>query len=300
MERHFLVTFVKRSRIDDLLFFFGDPILVSEKTLDRSKITICNNSNIIESWASLMGQGYEVNLKELRNHTGTVTTMAEKRKGSLTGLAVDNSFTIHPSAGLVDRPFWLRQFHWNGRRQFARVGKKFISVHKVSTPSEPYTRFENEILAPLVDIWIPIYQESIAKREDSQIARIGVGYSNRFVFDPSKFLMRDFFNFGVRVNLESPMKSNQLGALGCTFQIFGKHQIVTTMTIDVSPPPDKSKPLVIQIMTQSEMPLKKLTDLGDKEEIVKAIREVQSAAKLYFYSICTDKTLREVLGARTE
>lgn len=270
----------------------------AKKGIDRSKIVKCESSNIQEAWFGLFGPPIYFDRAAEDDFGANVQASAAK---ALTGLVREPALIFLPKTPIETPPFWTRQFSWDGRKRFARVGRNYLSIHRVCTPpSDRYSDFQQELIAPGT-IWMKSVNDLVAEAGPPKANSVTAGYINRFVFSIEEFDPRDHFNLNIAFQVEGGP-----GEIAVTNMNFGlkfqpaerRHDV--SLSIAVTQPKSPSKELLVITTVECRRNLSEEIPMAKENELLKEIRMAQKEAKAQFYAFCSDKTLEEVLVASTK
>lgn len=250
-------------------------------------VSHCANSTITEAWFILQGAPAKYDEDEI----GSLNTEAKKR---FPDLMRKPSVVLTHRTEQPQQPFWTSQLAWNGLKNQARIGHKYLSVHSLCGPSTPYEGFTKS-LRPAIESWLSIFNEKIAKPENFVISNIAFGYLNTFTFPSKKFDVSKYF--GVNLAIEIEDMGIALTKAESDFRlILSKHKATSDVTLGITSNSDgKSLTVTTAVVTNRDVS-KKLT-ISDSVKIFEHISDLKEASKEVFFGFATPHTRDEIMRA---
>lgn len=269
--------------------------MTANKKLDRSLIKRCSKSNIQEAWCGFFGRPFVFDRAAEDDFGAQVHQSAKKR---LPEILREPALIFQPGTPIETPAIWTRQFTWDGRRRFARVGRRYLSVHRVcAPPDDRYTDFQSEILSP-ADTWIDSVSELVLDDEELKTSMVAAGYINRFVFKAKTFKLQSHFNLNVGFQAAGDPGKILVTNLNVGFNFVVQHKGHNVdISLTVSQPSAGKDELIVVTNVSCYRDLARPISLSNKKDLWAEVREAQKEAKAQFYAFCTDQTLTEDLGA---
>ena len=252
------------------------------------RVVYCKSSTITEAWALVLGLASEPN----RDEVDALPAAAHKRLGST---ARDPAFIV--VQGLKDRsktpPHWNQQRSWNGRRQLARIGHQYLSVHYLANEESRYSRYEECLQHPL-EAWLDSYGEVLTREPAAYpLSSVVFGYVNKFDFPIENFDLSRFFRISVGIGADTP--ASELVGLDAGFRyINGMAEVTMRVAVDTVLA-DEGRISVLTTVT-AERDAEKYS-FKDKEAILATVLQAKESAKDGFFSVATDET-HTLMGAQ--
>ncbi len=256
------------------------------------EVTFCENSTITEAWAVVLGGPAPVVEEE-----AAAIALAARRK--VEGLARDPVVVVTARARhSLAPPYWNQQWKWDDGRHLARIGHRFLSVHRIANDTHRYETYETS-LAPALDPWLhacaEVYDDPLILQAFEHVA---YGYVNTFTFPADKFDLSTVLRLDLGVDL--PSAHDGLEALEIKFSfrdtiLPSAHVVIQA---SVRPEGEAPDPIIVQTKVTAQTTVHQgfWKDIGG---ITDQIRAVKNVAKRNFFELTTERT-REQMGARYE
>jgi uncharacterized protein (TIGR04255 family) len=242
----------------------------------------CERSTITEAWALVLGRATPVVPEE-------AAAIVFSAKQALPGLEREPAMVVAelPTHGPV-APFWSQQWSWNEGRFRARVGHRYLSVHRLADEKHPYDTYSHS-LAPALEPWLDAH----AKVHSHGLVlpafeQIGYGYINDFRFPAEGFDLSKFFHVDFGVQLAGPLD----GLDGVEFKFYYRdkvnHAAQVLIQIVVRPGDAVEDQLLVQTKVTATLGVRGF--FSDRAQIEQEIHNAKTVAKRAFFDLATQAT----------
>lgn len=257
------------------------------------EVTFCERSTITEAWATVFGRAVPFVPEER-----AAAVLVAKR--SLPELSHDPALVVAevPREGPVS-PFWSQQWSWDGGRLRARVGHRYLSVHRLADETDRYETYGRS-LAPALDPWLTACSSAF---DDALILaafeQVSYGYVNTFRYAAAGFDLSKAFHLNIGVELDG--LDSGLGGLEVGFH-YMDHSIrpATRVMIQVALRPDGPIPDADELLVETKTTATFTVANGfwrDHDLVKRELIAAKQVAKRAFFQFATPETHRE-MGAR--
>ena len=250
--------------------------------MGKLDIDLCKKSIITEAWASFSGLPAPVDDTDAPVLRRTARKEIPHLKDKSVIVAVD------VDSGLV-APYWNKQVTWSQERYLARFGHRYLSVHFVRQHEEAYGNF-NDTLKPWIDSWLAIYQQALGQASfEHPVDKVGFGYVNTFLFDPTDFDLSRFFRINFAVDIGTPEAG--LIDVGMNFDFFDVKREVRLL-IDLRAEGPTLEVPDIRVVTKifAEKRGLERVSFGDQQALFDEVLATKSAARDTFFRFTTERT----------
>jgi hypothetical protein len=232
------------------------------------EITFCERSTITEAWAVVHGRSVPVIPEE-----PAAIIIAVKR--ALPTLEREPAMVVAevPQKGPV-APFWSQQWSWDYGRLLARIGHRYLGVHRLADEDHRYETYERS-LAPAIGPWLEacaqVYDDPLIMQA---LEQVGYGYINTFSFPAAGFDLARV----VRMELGIQLEGIHDGLDGFDVRLHYR---------------DEDEPgarVAIHVLVQSDGPIPDTV-------LVRTKVTAKAVAKRAFFRLVTDET-QHMMGAR--
>ncbi len=249
------------------------------------EVTFCERSTITEAWAVLRGRP-----APLVHGESAALVFAVKR--ALPELQREPAmvFAEIPLSGPV-APFWSEQWSWESGRLRARVGHRYLSVHRFADDEHRYETFERSFvpaLTPWLIVCSQIYDDPLVI---PAVAEVSFGYINTFRFSEHDFDLSRVFRLTVGFELEG--LDSGLEGLDVKFHYRDGVRPRTQVMVQVAARPEVGGEVLVRAKTTATIRL----DDGfwkDKVRLEAELRDAKAAAKRAFFELATEDTHRQM------
>jgi hypothetical protein len=253
------------------------------------EVTFCERSTITEAWAVVLGRPVPVILEE-----PAAIVMAAKR--ALPQLEREPAMVIAeiPQRGPV-APFWSQQWAWDEGRLRARIGHRYLGVHRLADEEHRYETYERS-LAPALRSWLEacvrVYDDPLIIQALDQV---GYGYINTFSFPAADFDLTKI----VRMELGIELAGLHDGLDGFDVKLHYRDKLQPTarVAVQVIVQPDGPVPETLLVRTKVTAAVAQEGSWTDRAFVERQVLVAKAAAKRAFFDLVTDET-REMMGAQ--
>lgn len=257
------------------------------------EVTFCEHSTITEAWVGVLGQAVPVVPEE-------PAAIVHAAKRVLHTLTREPAMVVAeiPREGPVS-PFWSQQWSWDNGRLRARIGHRYLSVHRLADDVDRYETFDRS-LAPAVVPWLDacshVYESPGpgGLRIMQKFEQISYGYVNTFRADAAGFELSRLFHLKFGLDLEG---RDVLDVLDVKFHYRDQQQRATQVIVQIVVKADinSSDSLLVQTRTTATTTVQGFWQ--DRALIDTEILAAKTVAKRAFFEIATDATHRR-MGAK--
>ena len=264
-------------------------------SIDRSQITKCERPAIQEAWCGFFGAPLLFDKRAEEDFGAQVQGVVRKS----TPIEPIPALVFQPAAPLETPPFWTRQFSWDSRKRIARIGRRYLTVHRLcSPPKDNYESYETEIL-PGANSWIDAIRSVVTEQDDLLIRSVTFGYINRFHFNVEGFALDHFFN--LKVGFQAAAKPGEASVTDLNTKLrfslpAKRHMVEMGLAVALLNPNKKQLTVTVSVLCRRDSATAGC--LLDSQSIWNEVLEARNEAKIQFFSFCTDKTLKEIMGAK--
>jgi hypothetical protein len=254
------------------------------------EVTFCERSTLTEAWVELRGRSVPIVPEEPAALVVAVRRQLPdlKREPAMV-------FAEVPHSGPV-APFWNQQWSWETGRLRARVGHRYLSVHRLADDEhvyESHTRSLEPAVAPWLDACAHVFDDSLIA---AAVAEISYGYINTFRFPEADFDLSRSFRLTLGIELEG--LGEGLEGLDLKFHYRALNQAGAQIMLQISARPEPGGEVVVQTKTTATRAshhwLWRATPQLENE-----IRTVKNIAKRAFFELATEET-HQLMGAHYE
>jgi hypothetical protein len=258
------------------------------------EVTFCERSTITEAWALVLGRPVPVVPEE---PAAIALTAKRTIRESGRELVREPALIVAeiPRDGPV-APFWSQQWSWDSGQLRARIGHRYLSVHRFADETHRYETYERSLepaLAPWLDACSQVYDDSLIMPAFEQVA---YGYINTFSFPSANFDLSQAFHLNLGVQLEG--QHDGLDGVDIKLYYRDKARMDAQITIQIAarqgPAADES--LLVQTKTSATITVNDGV-WHDHHRIKQEIVAARSIAKRAFFELATERTHTE-MGAQ--
>lgn len=258
------------------------------------EVTFCEHSTITEAWVGVLGEAVPVVPEE-------PAAIVHAAKRELPTLTREPAMVVAeiPRDGPVS-PFWSQQWSWDHGRLRARIGHRYLSVHRFADEVDRYETFERS-LAPALTPWLNacshVYETPASGGLQilQKVEQISYGYVNTFRADAADFDLSRIFHLTFGVDLEGV--DDGLDVLDVKFHYRDQQQPATQVMIQIVVRADANPRDSLLVQTKTTATTAVHGFWKERDRIDAEILAAKSVAKRAFFEIATEATHRQ-MGAQ--
>lgn len=249
------------------------------------EVTFCDRSTIAEAWAVLRGRPVPIVSEE-------AAALAYAAKLLLPELEREPATVVAevPRSGPVS-PFWNQQWSWDGGRLRARIGHRYLSVHRFADDEHRYETYERSLqpaLSPWLDACAQIYGGPLVL---PAVADVSYGYINSFLFPQAGFDISQKFRLTFGLGIDGLSQGLEGLAVEFHYKDNGPDNVRSNahVTVQVAARPEQDDHVRVRTVTYATLALNHRF-WKDKMDLEAAIQSAKSAAKRAFFELATAET----------
>ncbi|WP_052554642.1 hypothetical protein [Enhygromyxa salina] len=260
------------------------------------EVTFCERSTITEAWALVLGRPVPVIPEEPAAIALTAKrTLRESGPGRELHREPALIVAEIPREGPV-APFWSQQWSWDSGQLRARVGHRYLSVHRFADETHRYETYERSLepaLAPWLDACSQTYDDALIMPAFEQVA---YGYINTFRFASTNFDLSQAFHLNLGVQLEGQHDGLDGVDIKLYYRDKGRMDAQVMVQIAARQGPDADESLLVQTKTSATITVNN-GFWKDHGRIKREVLAAKTIAKRAFFELATERTHLE-MGAQ--
>lgn len=253
------------------------------------EVTFCERSTITEAWAVVLGRAVPVIAEE-------PAAIVLEAKRALPDLEREPAMVVAeiPHRGPV-APFWNQQWSWAGGRLLARMGHRYLGVHRLADEEHRYETYERSLapaLVPWLDACARVYDyPSIVQ----SVEQVGYGYINAFDLPADGFDLAKL----VRLDLGVRLHGARDGLDGFDVRLRYRDELEpgAHVVVQVVVQPDGPAPEMLHVRTKVTATVVRQGLWTDRNFMQQRILQAKAVAKRAFFDLVTDET-QERMGVQ--
>lgn len=253
------------------------------------EVTFCERSTITEAWAVVLGRSVPV----IPEEPAAIVITARR---ALPQLEREPSMVIAeiPQRGPV-APFWSQQWTWDEGRLRARIGHRYLGVHRLADEEHRYETYERSLepaLQPWLEACVGVYDDPLVIQALDQV---GYGYINTFSFPATGFDLTKVVRMELGIQLEGV--HDGLDGFEVKLHYRDKIQPAARVAVQVIVQPDGPVPETLLVRTKVTAAVAREGRWTDRAFVEGQIVAAKAVAKRAFFDLVTEET-RQMMGAR--
>ena len=252
------------------------------------EVIFCERSTITEAWAVVLGASVPV----VHEEPAAIVVAARR---ALPGLEREPAMVIAeiPQQGPV-APFWSQQWAWDSGRLRARIGHRYLGVHRLADDEHRYETYDRS-LAPAVQPWLDacarVYDDPLIMQA---IEQVGYGYINTFHFPAAGFDLAKIVHLELGVQI--PGMRDGLDRFDIRLHYRDELEPAAHVALQVVVQPEAT-PETLRVQTKVTATVMQMGWWTDRPFVEQRLLAAKSIAKRAFFALVTEDT-RQMMGAR--